>query len=294
MGHSIFDETMVNMTWPEIEKAAEQEAIVLLPTGVIEEHGPHMGLGVDTLCSSLSSKQTKKNLEEKGVKALIAPPYYWGINNATGSFPGSFSVRKDTMKAVIYDILACLRRWGFKYVFNLNWHGDEDHIMAIVEAIREARVDTGVRAYSILRALDVRRLRITGEEPYILVQQNGSPSGPPPKYFEIHAESFETGLMAAYFPEHVDTALAKTLKSTDLTLKDLMVWRNGWDDAKKVTPLGYFGDPAGFDPEAARAELEGYTRNLADLIVRFLRGEYKPPKMNAMLSSVTTAFKTSS
>jgi creatinine amidohydrolase len=56
MGSATFDETMVNMTWPEIEKAAEQAAMVLLPTGVIEEHGPHMGLGVDTLCSSLSSK----------------------------------------------------------------------------------------------------------------------------------------------------------------------------------------------------------------------------------------------
>ena len=277
MRTSIFNETMVTMPWPEIEKAAEQESIVLLPTGVIEEHGTHMGLGVDILCSYLSCKQTKKNLEEKGIRALIAPPYYWGINNATGSFPGSFTVRKDTLKAVLYDILVCLRRWGFKYVFNLNWHGDEGHIMAILDAISEARVDTGVRAYSILRAFDVQRLRITGEEPYVLVQTDGFPPGPPPKYLEIHAESFETGLMAAYFPEHVDIDLAKTLKSTDLTFDDLMVWRNGWDDAKKITPLGYFGDPAGFDPEAAKAELVGHTKDLADLIERFLKGEYKPP-----------------
>jgi creatinine amidohydrolase len=162
-------------------------------------------------------------------------------------------------------------------VFNLNWHGDEDHIKTILEAIREARLDTGVRAYAILRAFDVKRLRISGNEPYILVQKDGFPPGPPPKYFEIHAESFETGLMASCFPEHVDTDLAKTLKSTDLTLEDLMVWRNGWDDARKVTPLGYFGDPAGFDPEAAKGELERHNRDLADLIIRFLKGEYRPP-----------------
>ena len=47
MGYSLFDETMVDMAWPEIEKAAQEGAIVLLPTGVIEEHGPHMGLAVD-------------------------------------------------------------------------------------------------------------------------------------------------------------------------------------------------------------------------------------------------------
>jgi creatinine amidohydrolase len=278
MGLSVFDETMVEMPWPAVEEAAKEGALVLLPTGVIEEHGPHMGLGVDTLCSVLSCKLTRKKLEDRGVKALIAPPYYWGINNATGAFPGSFSVRKETMKAVLYDILACLRRWGFKNVFNLNWHGDEGHIMAILEALRDARTETGIRAYSILRAFDVRRLPITGKEPYVLVQKDGFPPGPPPKYLEIHAESFETGLMASYFPEHVDTDLAKTLKSTDLTFKDLMVWRNGWDDAKKVTPLGYFGDPAGFDPEAAKLELEKHTGGLADLIADFLKGGYKAPK----------------
>ena len=47
MGYSLFDETMVDMAWPEIEKAAQEGAIVLLPTGVIEEHGPHMGLAMD-------------------------------------------------------------------------------------------------------------------------------------------------------------------------------------------------------------------------------------------------------
>jgi creatinine amidohydrolase len=279
MGYSIFDETMVDMKWPEIEKAAEQGAIVLLPTGVIEEHGPHMGLGVDTLCSVLSCRLAKRNLEDQGIKALIAPPYYWGINTATGSFPGSFTVRKDTMKALLYDILVCLRRWGFTYVFNLNWHGEEAHIMAILEAVREARVDIGIRAYSILRAFDIRRLKMTGREPYVLVQQDAFPPAPRSKYLEIHAESFETGLMAAYFPDHVDAELAKTLKSTDLTLEDLIVWANGWDEARKVTPLGYFGDPASFDSKGARAELERHTKDIASLIVRFLKGEYRPPSM---------------
>ena len=281
MGNSLFDQTMVDMKWPEIEKAATEGAIVLLPTGVIEEHGPHMGLGVDALCSVLSCRLAKKNLEEEGIRALIAPPYYWGINTATGVFPGSFTVRKDTMKAVLYDILICLKRWGFTYVFNLNWHGDEDQITAVLEAIREARGESGVKAYSILQAFDVRRLKMTGDEPYVLVQQDGFSPAPRSNYLEIHAESFETGLMAAYFPDHVDTALAKTLKSTNLTVEDLMVWAKGGDEARKVTPLGYFGDPAGFDPKAARAQLERHTKNSAALIARFLKGEYRPPSVKA-------------
>ena len=277
MGYSIFDETMVDMTWPEIEKAAQEGAITLLPTGVIEEHGPHMGLGVDTYCSYLLCRETRRVLEGKGIQTLIAPPYYWGINTCTGSFPGSFTVRKETMKALLYDILASLNRWGLSYVFNINWHGEHDHTMAILEALNEARNDTGIRAYSIFREFDMKRFGLSGREPHVIIQKGPPPAGPPPTYLEIHAESVETGIMIHYFPDQVDAEMARTLKSTDLTFKDLMVWRQGWSDAKKVTPLGYFGDPASFDTEAAKDLIEGHARDTADLIETFLKGDYQPP-----------------
>lgn len=282
MGYSIFDETMVDLTWPEVEKAAEEGAIVLLPTGVIEEHGPHIGLGVDTYCSYLMCKLMRRELEAKGIKTLITPPYYWGINNATGSFPGSFTVRKETMKAVLYDLLASLRRWGFTYVFNLNWHGETDHVVAILEAVKEARIDTGIMAYFIVpgwMALNIKRFGLTGKEEYIILQKPSPPTGPPPKYLNIHAASIETGIMAYYFPDQVNAELARTLKSTDLTFEDLMVWMQGWSDARKLTPLGYFGDPASFDPEAGRQLIEGGARSLANLIETFIKGNYKPPEI---------------
>jgi len=277
MGYAIFDETMVDMTWQDIEKAAQAGAIVLLPTGVIEEHGPHMGLGVDTYCSYLACKLTREGLESKGIRTLIAPPYYWGINTATGSFPGSFTVRKETMQNVLYDILASINRWGFTHVFNINWHGEQDHTEAILEAVKKARAETGIRAYCLLREFDARRFKLTGKEDHVLFQNDSRPPGPPSQYLEIHAESLETGIMAHYFPDHVNRDLAKTLKSTDLTVKDLMIWRQGWSDAKKVTPLGYFGNPAGFDPEEAKNTMEKMGKDTADLIESFLQGDYKSP-----------------
>jgi creatinine amidohydrolase len=272
MGYSIFDETMVDMKWPEVEKAAREEAIVLLPTGVIEEHGPHMGLGVDTYCSYLVCRETRRALERKGIRTLIAPPYYWGINTATAAFPGSFTVRKETMKALLYDILASMRRWGIEYVFNINWHGDRDHNIAILEAIEKARDETGIRAYCILREFDARRFGLTQQEPHVMIQKDRPRQGPTPKYLEIHAESTETGIMVHYFPDEVDVDIAKKLKSTDLTVEDLVVWRQGWSDARKVTPLGYFGNPASFDEEAANSLIEDHAENTADLIVAFLKG----------------------
>jgi len=44
---NIFEETMAHMTYVQIEEAARKGAIVLFPTAVIEEHGPHLPLAVD-------------------------------------------------------------------------------------------------------------------------------------------------------------------------------------------------------------------------------------------------------
>src|SRR5512135_3367460 len=114
---NIFEETMAHMTYVQIEEAAREGTLVIFPVGVIEEHGPHLPLAVDTYGAYLQAKLIKGELEKKGIPSLIAPPFYWGINNATGSFIGSFSVREETMVNVLWDAMASLKRWGFEKVF---------------------------------------------------------------------------------------------------------------------------------------------------------------------------------
>jgi creatinine amidohydrolase len=270
-GYSIFDETIVDMTWPQVEKAAQEGAIVLFPTGVIEEHGPHMSLGVDTYLAYLKCKLVRKKLESNGIKTIVAPPYYWGMNNNTGAFPGSFTVRKGTMKAVLYDTMASFKRWGFQYLFVINHHGDTEHNLTILDAVREARIDTGISAYYVLSEFEAKvRYRLTGREPHVLLIP--TPATPDrPQYLDVHAGTGETGTMVYYFPEQVDVELAKTLKSTDLTTKDLLEWDQSWNDARRITPLGYFGDPASFNPEASRQRIENSVESMANLIESFMK-----------------------
>ena len=90
MGYSVFTDTMVDMPWPQVEAAARRGAAALLPVGIIEEHGPHMGLGVDTYSAYLVAVRAKKALAARGVEVLVAPPQYWGISPATGIFGGTF------------------------------------------------------------------------------------------------------------------------------------------------------------------------------------------------------------
>lgn len=276
MSYSIFKDTMVEMTWQEVEKEIQAGAIVLLPTGVIEEHGPHMSLGVDTYLSYLACKLVKQKLQDRGIEALIAPPYYWGINNVTGAFPGSFTVRKETLKAILYDILASFKRWGVNHVFTINWHDDHRHCSTLLKAIDEARVGTGIRAYSILSDMLAKHLGLSGKEEHVLVYQLPPEKGTAP-IFDIHAGASETAIMVKYFPEEVDISTARKLKATNLTTEEFALWRQGWSDTRKVTPLGYLGNPAYFHLDDGKQFVEALSQSAASLIEATLNGTYKNP-----------------
>jgi creatinine amidohydrolase len=240
------------MRWVDIENASTEGAIVLFPLGVIEEHGPHLCLGTDIYLSYNRCKQIKRRLDAMGIKTLVTPPYYWGINNITGAFPGSFTVRKETLKNIIYDLLACLHRWGFKNVYCFYGHGDTDHVMPILESIRESRNDHQLNVQMVVEDINLKRFRLSGNEEYIL-SLNPSPSLPESDsaqtsvFYDLHAGSIETAAMNHYFPRLVQADIAKTLKSTDLSWRNARIWSKGWDEARKITPLGYAGDPANYE-----------------------------------------------
>ncbi len=267
-GYSIFHETMVDMNWPDVEKAAEDGAIILLPTAVIEEHGPHMSCGIDTYGAYLTCKLVRRELESRGIKTLIAPPFYWGINGTTHVFPGTFTVRNETMKALLHDILSSLKSWGFADIFNLNFHGDGQHCLTILESIIDARSTFGINTYCVLSEEEVVRYGLTGNEPFIITHKSPPSDEAPPEYLDIHAGAGETGIVAAFFPSQVDTELAKTLEPTRLTYREIAQWLT---DARRVTPLGYVGDPAAFDAEAARVYFLESCKMIADSIEQQLK-----------------------
>lgn len=83
--------------------------------------------------------------------------------------------------------------------------------------------------------------------------------------------------MVNYFPDQVNAEMARTLKGTDFTLEHLMRFQLGWSDTKRLIPLGYFGNPAGFDKNRSRMFIEVRARRLADPIHDFLKGGYARP-----------------
>jgi creatinine amidohydrolase len=274
---NIFEETMAHLTFLQIEEAAREGAVVLFPIGVIEEHGPHLPLAVDVYGSYLQSKMVKSELEKKGIKALIAPPFYWGINLATNSFPGSFICREETVISLLQDVLASLKRWGFERIFFINHHLDGSHVKAVDQAIRKVRSETGIGAYWIMDQYVVKAMGFKGDEPHLLLHRSLMGSGATSPYLNIHADAYETSFMWHYLPELVNLKVLRELKPTQLTLKDLLVWRKGGREARETTPQGYFGDPTAATPERGRESMEVYGKVVAEVIEAFLQGRYLPP-----------------
>ncbi|ADL53497.1 creatininase family protein [Clostridium cellulovorans] len=276
MDNSIFQGTMVDMTYVEVENLIKQEAVVLLPVAVIEEHGPHLPLGTDTYLTYAMFKHIQDELDKVNVKSVIAPPFYWGINVATSGFPGSFTVKVDTMKAVLKDTIECLYNWGFKNVYILNMHGDSLHSKTIVETVKEIYEvsQKDKKVYNIIPEFFQKIMGLDDSEPYLLIQKEDHDEPPvndENPYMDIHAGGFETSLMLLEFKELVNEEMAKGFESSKTTFELLRKWQQGGVEGREITPLGYCGNPSNINLKEAKEFTDAFVKLTVELIVDSLK-----------------------
>jgi creatinine amidohydrolase len=246
---SIFRNTMADMNWKEIEELAHKDIPVLFPLGVMEEHGPHLPLATDIYFSYAVCKKIKDEVEKRNAKCLIAPPFYWGINHCTGGFPGSFSLKEETMKSVLEDIFENLNQFGFRRIYCINQHGDPLHINAILEAIQASNIAQNMFIKLLIEPFELSNFHLTGKEEYILLDKAEYPnlliedSG----LLDIHAGAYETAAMKYFYEKMVIPESIKDLEDYSLNYETLEKWMQGGASAKSVVPLGYAGDPAQYE-----------------------------------------------
>jgi creatinine amidohydrolase len=259
MSDSIFTDTMMEMTWQEIERAIQQNTIAILPLGAIEEHGPHLTLGVDIFAPCRLARMIKENLTNQGISVLIAPPYYWGNIGLTGAFPGSFSFKPGIIRDSIYEIISCLNKWGINRIFTLNWHAEYKHNMAAIEAVKKAR-SSGIQAYACLTEHAARNFKLDPSCDYLIAPSVITERGFTAEFPDVHAGSTETALMMEYYPDQVRKDILPSLKPTRITFKDLANLKKSNKDPRELIKDGYFGDPASYDQEYCKM----YLNALAD------------------------------
>lgn len=261
MHAGMFEDTMVNMTWPDIEDYVKHNALVLLPLGVIEEHGPQLCLGTDIYTAHLQCLFIKKKLEAHGYCVAIAPPFYWGVCQATGSFIGSFTIKKDTAKALLVDIMASLARFGFTRIYGVNAHGDIEQHIACLEAFKEISTTSGIQACYAFPQNVMHHYGLTGNEPYICPIPPQTIRVSKSQYPDVHGGDIETATMHEFYPHLADVQKAKTLPPVQVGDDQIMTWLFG-GHTKELSVDGYLGSPADFE----QVDVLGNLNDLAERV----------------------------
>jgi creatinine amidohydrolase len=108
-----------SLTWEEIGALhASGVELALLPVGATEQHGPHLGCGVDTICASEIAAAVSA---QTGVPVLPALPYGCSLGHSR-RWPGTLSIEPHTLSDIIVQIFSWLRGFGFRRLVLVNGH----------------------------------------------------------------------------------------------------------------------------------------------------------------------------
>lgn len=113
---------MQEMTWYEFQERLPNE-IVMIPTGSLEQHGPHLPLGVDVIIPTNLALRTAEKLGQ----GIIAPSLGYGYKSQPTSgggslFPGTTSFDGITLVLAMRDVLRDLARQGARRFLIFNGH----------------------------------------------------------------------------------------------------------------------------------------------------------------------------
>lgn len=135
------------MTWEEVAAfARDPGAVVVLPLGAIEQHGPHLPLLVDWLGADELARRLAPHLARAGYQVILAPSLPYGVSTLAKGWSGTVSLSIGALRRVVGEILAELVGHGFRRFVLSNYQADPDHLRAMalvrrdVERLHRAQV----------------------------------------------------------------------------------------------------------------------------------------------------------
>jgi creatinine amidohydrolase/Fe(II)-dependent formamide hydrolase-like protein len=245
--------------------ARDPRALVILPLGAVEQHGPHLPLLVDWLGAEELARHVAPHLARAGYRVVLAPALPYGASPLAETWPGTVSLSRATLRRVIVEVIGSLARHGFRRFVLANYQADPAHVRAMGEAKRAlTRGDRRLRilfagfspeARSMAAMLDPRVLRLS---------RSPNPKG------EWHAGELETALVLARRPDLVRQAVARRLPPVWVDFRAAL--RKGARRFEQIAPggAGYFGWPAAARAATAKRALALRGRLMAGEIIRTL------------------------
>lgn len=134
--------TIETMNWADVEAAAARDPRAVLPIGSTEQHA-QLSLCVDTILAERVAREAAAPL---GVPVYPAIPY--GLAPYFNAYPGSVSLRVETLLAVVRDVVASIRRAGFRRILIVNGHGGNAPVGALAQELMAEHGDVAIRFHN--------------------------------------------------------------------------------------------------------------------------------------------------
>jgi creatinine amidohydrolase len=260
------------LRWPQIDSLDRERTMFILPTGMIEQHGPHLPVGSDTYGvlyeADQAAARVSRELPEWNV--VLMPPLHYGeggANEMGGQFihPGTYGIRQSTLRSIVADIGAQVAQNGFKWIFVLTGHGPPHQSIAINDAcdfVSESFSVTMLHISGYFRAdagIQVEGRQVTARHfSAAEIESFGR---------DVHSGVSETSVVLAIRPDLVDSGYKKLPGLNWRTMEEL------WTIASSPGWPGYLSSPAKATAAYGHAVEAWWIQGLSDLILRAARGE---------------------
>lgn len=130
---------IADMNWMQIEKYLESDDRCVLPIGSTEQHGA-LSLSVDAI---LAERVAIEAAEPLGIPVYPVMPY--GCAPYFSAYPGSISLRVETLLAVVRDVVGSMYTSGFRRVLIVNGHGGNAAVGNLSREIIAERPEMAIR-----------------------------------------------------------------------------------------------------------------------------------------------------
>ncbi len=240
-----------SMTRAQIEALpGKSSAVVIIPTASIEQHGPHLPVGVDSILGQAWLAAALPHVPPS-VAVYVGPPVTYGKSNEHSGFPGTVTISARTLHRVLKATARQLAALGFRTMAVLNTHGGNSAVL--ISTLREIQTGVGINAGMLS----------FGWRPPLPARE---------AMHGFHAGEFETALMLAVNPALVrmDQAVAEfPVQPEDAAAVGPVdaPATFGWISAD-ISRTGVMGDATAATAEKGRAWLEAGGRALAEQIAK--------------------------
>lgn len=247
------------MTSPEIGELAKRNALVILPVGTIEEHGPHLTVDADVSIAEDITREIGEMMKSE-IPLVIMPAVWSGYTAAELSkWPGTIIVKTRTFADMISDICRSLIKMGFKKIMMVDCHGQHKPLLNMV--CKEVADDTDIYMTITSPAVFSKK----AYEEHRKTGQGGS----------CHGGEWETSLLL-YFGRKVDMSKAVSGDALryhsdnvagDATRGSQRVVWSTWGIQKSKS--GLYGDPTTASAELGKIIVDEIKLNYRKFMLEF-------------------------